>query len=50
VFQAARMGDMEVEMLEQQRLIEQLKAMIRDRDDEVSRKDKELTVSSYVGV
>ena len=50
MFQAARMGDMEVEMLEQQRLIEQLKAMIRDRDDEVSRKDKELTVSSYVGV
>jgi hypothetical protein len=39
------MGDVEIELLEQQRLIEQLKFMIRERDEEAQKKDKELLVS-----
>lgn len=39
------MGDVEIQMLEQQRLIEQLKDMIRERDEEVKKKDTELKVS-----
>lgn len=38
------MGDVEIQMLEQQRLIEQLKDMIRERDEEVKKKDTELKV------
>jgi hypothetical protein len=38
------MGDTEIQLLEQQRLIEQLKAMIRERDEDVQKKDKELLV------
>ena len=38
------MADLEIQMLEQQRLIEQLKSMIRERDDAFAKKDQELQV------
>jgi len=39
------MGDVEIQMLEQQRLIEQLKDMIRERDEEAKKKDHDLKVN-----
>ena len=41
------MGDVEIQLLEQQRLIEQLKSMIRERDDAFSQKEKELQVAIH---
>lgn len=36
------MADTEIQLLEQERLIEQLKSMIRERDEEMQKKDQEL--------
>ena len=39
------MADTEIQLLEQEKLIEQLKSMIRERDDAFQQKEKELQVS-----
>ena len=39
------MADTEIQLLEQEKLIEQLKSMIRERDDAFVQKEKELQVS-----
>ena len=39
------MADTEIQLLEQEKLIEQLKSMIRERDEAFQQKEKELQVS-----
>lgn len=39
------MADVEIQLLEQEKLIEQLKSMIRERDDAFQQKEKELQVT-----